>query len=142
MELPHSLLSLIFQTMIQQMWSSIECVRRIFCVLLVNPPRMRRRVTVVGSVCVSVCLLSQISPLEHLFALKILSRTQRTTKVKKFVGFSLKPFHCRDPALPPLKAIRTVGHFPTESTHTHYSIYHVVSGLCGVIVSCGLSTMA
>ena len=50
----------------------------------------------------SVCLLSHISPMERLFVLKTLSRTQRATKVKKFVGFSLKPFRCRDPALPPL----------------------------------------
>ena len=41
-------------------------------------------------------------------------------KVKKIVGFSLKPLRCRDPALPPLKAIRTLDHFPTESTHVHY----------------------
>ena len=39
---------------------------------------------------------------ERLFVLKTLSRTQRATKVKKFVGFSLKPLRCRDPALPPL----------------------------------------
>ena len=80
-------------------------------------------------VCVCVCLLSHISPLEHLFVLKILSRTQRATEVKKIVGFSLKPLHCGDPALPPLKAICTVGHFPAESTHAHYtcsSIYHAV----------------
>ena len=82
---------------------------------------MRRRVTVVVlSVCVCVCLLSHISPLERLFILKILSRTQRATKVKKFVGFSLKPLCCGDPALPPLKAIHTVGHFPAESAHAHY----------------------
>ena len=53
-------------------------------------------------VCVCVCLLSHISPMEHLFVLKTLSRTQRATKVKIFVGFSLKPLRCRDPALPPL----------------------------------------
>ena len=60
--------------------------------------RMRRRVTVVGlcvCVCLCVCLLSHISPLEHLFVLKILSRTQRATEVKKFVGFSLKPLRSR-----------------------------------------------
>ena len=50
----------------------------------------------------SVCLLSHISPMERLFVLKTLSRTQRATKVKIFVGFSLKPLRCRDPALPPL----------------------------------------
>ena len=32
-------------------------------------------------VVVSVCLLSHISPLERLFVLKMLSRTQRETKV-------------------------------------------------------------
>ena len=53
-------------------------------------------------VCVCVCLLSSISPMERLFVLKTLSRTQRATKVKKVVGFSLKPLRCRDPALPPL----------------------------------------
>ena len=53
-------------------------------------------------VCLSVCLLSHISPMERLFVLKTRSRTQRATKVKKFVGFSLKPLRCRDPALPPL----------------------------------------
>ena len=52
---------------------------------------MRRRVIVVGS----VCLLSQISPLEHLFVLKILSRTQWATEVKEFVEFSLKTLHSR-----------------------------------------------
>ena len=39
--------------------------------------------------------------MERLFVLKTLSRTQRATKVKIFVGFSLKPLRCRDPALPP-----------------------------------------
>ena len=53
-------------------------------------------------VCLSVCLLSHISPMERLFVLKTLSRTQQATKVKIFVGFSLKPLRCRDPALPPL----------------------------------------
>ena len=43
--------------------------------------------------CLSLCLLSYISPLEHLFIVKILSRTQRATEVKIFVGFSLKPLH-------------------------------------------------
>ena len=55
-------------------------------------------------VCVSVCLLSHISPMERLFVLKSMSRTQRATKVEIFVGFSLKPLRCRDPALPALYA--------------------------------------
>ena len=78
--------------------------------------------------CLCVCLLSYISPLERLFVLKILSHTQQAMKVKEFVGFSLKPIGCRNPALPPLKGICTVSHFPAESMHVHYSIYHVVSG--------------
>ena len=85
-----------------QSWSSF----------VVNPLCMRRRVTVVRS----VCLLSHISPLECLFALKILSRTQQATKVQIFVGvLDLKPLRCRDPALLPLKAIHTVHHFPMKS---------------------------
>ena len=67
--------------------------------IIVNPRRAcTARVTVVWS----VCLLSHISPMERLFILKTLSCTQRATKVKIFVGFSLKPLRCRDPALPPL----------------------------------------
>ena len=50
-------------------------------------------------VCVSVCPLVNISPLERLFNLKTLAHTQRATKVKIFVGFSLKPLRCKDPAL-------------------------------------------
>ena len=66
---------------------------------LFNPRRAcAARVTVVGS----VCPLSHISSLVRLFVLKTLSRTQRATKVKKFVGFSLKLLCCRDPAPPPL----------------------------------------
>ena len=54
---------------------------------LVNPRRAcAARVTVLGSVCLSVCLLSHISPMERLFVLKTLSRTQRATKVKKIYG--------------------------------------------------------
>ena len=40
--------------------------------------------------------------MERLFVLKTRSRTQRATKVKRFVEFSLKSLRCRDPALPPL----------------------------------------
>ena len=42
-----------------------------------------------------VCLLSHISPTEGLFVLKTLSRTQRATKVKKFVGICLKRLRSR-----------------------------------------------
>ena len=39
--------------------------------------------------------LPHISPLEHLFFLKILSHTQWATEVKKIVGFSLKPLRSK-----------------------------------------------
>ena len=39
-------------------------------------------------VCLSVCPSSHISPLEHLFVLKKLSRTQRAMEVKKLWSFS------------------------------------------------------
>ena len=47
------------------------------------------------SVCLFVCLLSHISPMERLLVLKTLSRTQRETKVKKFVGICLKRLRSR-----------------------------------------------
>ena len=48
----------------------------------------------------SLCLcVHHISPLERLFVLKILSRTQQATEVQKFVGFSLKPLHSKVMAL-------------------------------------------
>ena len=43
----------------------------------------------------SVCLLSHISHTERLFVLKTLSRTQRATKVRKFVGICLKRLRSR-----------------------------------------------
>ena len=61
-----------------------------------------------SGLCLFVCLLSHISPLERLFVLKTLSRTQRAMKVKKIVAFSLKPLRCRDPALTLLYGQRTV----------------------------------
>ena len=63
---------------------------------VINPRRAcAARVTVLGSVCLSVCLLSHISCTERLFVLKTLSRTQRATKVKKFVGICLKLLRSR-----------------------------------------------
>ena len=77
--------------------------------------------------------------MERLFVLKTLSRTQRTTKVKKFVGFSLKPLRCRDPALPTLYSYMRSAIFFRADAHAHYNnTYHVVhlSGHfpCGVTV--------
>ena len=66
----------------------------------INPRRAcAARVTVLGF---SVCPLVANSLQERLFVFKPLSHTLRATKVKIFVGFSLKPLRCRDPALPPL----------------------------------------
>ena len=61
--------------------------------------------------------------MERLFALKTLSRTQRATKVKIFVG-NLKPMHCRDSALPPLygHAYSRPFFLRKALTHAHYSM--------------------
>ena len=60
--------------------------------LFVNPRRAcAARVTVVVRVRLSVCPLVGNSLIKRLFVLKTLSHTQRATKVKKFVGFSMKP---------------------------------------------------
>ena len=68
-------------------------------------------------VCVCVC---HISPMERLFVMKTLSRSQRTTTVKMYVGFSLKPLRCRDPALPPLCGrAYSRPFFLAESTHAY-----------------------
>ena len=73
---------------------------------------MRRRVTVVGSVCVcvcvSVCVSVCLSVKSHLTSGASVRPENTvtclaTTKIKKFVGFSLKPLSCRDPALSLLK---------------------------------------
>ena len=94
---------------------AIELKQKLYMQVVINPRRAcAARVTVVGlSVCVCVCPLSDISPLERLFVLKSISRTQRATKVKNFVGFSLKPLRCRDPALPTLYSyMRSAIFFP------------------------------
>ena len=54
---------------------------------------MRSEVTVVRGM--SVCVSVHISPTERLFVLKTLSRTQRATKVKTFVGICLKLLRSR-----------------------------------------------
>ena len=66
-----------------------------FLVLFINPQcACAARVTVVGSVCLSVN--------QNLFFLKRISRTQSAMKVKIFVWISLKPLRCRDTPLPAL----------------------------------------
>ena len=65
------------------------------------------------SVCLSVCPLSDILPLELLFVLKMLSHTQRATYVKKFVEFSLKLLRSRAMALPAFYSYSAVSHFLT-----------------------------
>ena len=85
---------------------------------LINPRRAcAARVTVVV---VCVCRLVANSLLKGQFVLKTLSHTQRATKVKIFVGVSLKPLRCRDTALARCTATRAVGHFySAENAHAH-----------------------
>ena len=61
----------------------------------INPRRMRVSIVALCmSVCLSVCLLFHISPVEHLFVLKMLSHTQQAKKVKRisaaFVSYGVK----------------------------------------------------
>ena len=81
---------------------------------------MRWRVTVVGSVCLSVCL----SVKSH-FTSGASVRSENTVTYSAGNGGQKNFHHCRDPALPLLKGpcICTVKHFPAESGHGHYSIY-------------------
>ena len=51
------------------------------------------------SVCLSVCLLLSISLLGCLFVPETIPSTQRATRVRKYVGFSLKMIRCRARAL-------------------------------------------
>ena len=61
-------------------------------IFVINPRsvHMRSEGYSTWSVYVSVCLLSHISSMEHMFVLKRLSHTQQATKVEKFVGICLK----------------------------------------------------
>ena len=78
---------------------------------LINPRRACAvRVTVVGSVCLCVCPLLNISPLERLFVSHSVPHTQRAAKVRNFVWFSLKMLRCRARELPSLYGYALVGH--------------------------------
>ena len=72
-------------------------------------------------VCVCVCL----SVKSHLTSGASV-RPENTVTYSAGNGFSLKPLRCRDPALPSLKTISMIGHFPVESKHVHYSIGFMV----------------
>ena len=77
------------------------------CSCIINPRRAcAARVTVVVmSVCLSVCLSDSLS-VRYTSGASFRPENAVTysagNEVKKFVGFSLKPLRCRDPALPPL----------------------------------------
>ena len=84
---------------------------------------MRRRVTVVVlSVCVSVCL----SVKSHLTSGASVRPENAVTYSQgnggqKICGVFSETAPLQRSATPPLKAIRSVGHFPAESAHAHYS---------------------
>ena len=84
---------------------------------LINPRRACAvRVTVVGSVCLCVCPLLNISPLERLFVSQSVPHTQRAAKVRNFVWFSLKMLRCRARTLLSLYGYALVGHFYSVTT--------------------------
>ena len=97
---------------------TIECV---------IPPCMRRRVTVVGSVCVSVkshlTSGASVRP-ENPLTLSVGNGGQNVCGI-----FSETAWLQRSSTLP-LKAIHTLGHFPAECTCVFNHAY-AVSGLCG-----------
>ena len=101
-------------------WNLVRCPesRSVRLSEVINPRRAcAARVTVVV---VCVCRLVANSLLKGQFVFKPLSHTLRATKVKKFVGFSLKPLRCRDTALARCTATRAVGHFySAENAHAH-----------------------
>ena len=81
-------------------------------------------------VCVSVCLLSHVSPMERLFVLKTLSRTQQATKVKKNCGVFSETTPLQRSSTPSIvRPCVQSAIFPAESTHAHY---HVVDQSCPV----------
>ena len=70
--------------------------------------------------------------MERLFVLKTLSRTQRATKVKKFVGFSLKPLRFEDPALPTLYG------YPSGAIFAMRKIAHALSPRVHVVMDAAI----
>ena len=101
--------------------------------IIINPRRACAGgwVCVCVCACVCVCVSVSVSVKSHLTpGASVLQRR------KKFVGFSLKPLHCGDQALPPWKVIcmdaiftaeahmrilifARALHFPAESTHAN-----------------------
>ena len=93
---------------------------------LVNPRRAcAARVTVVGSVCQSVCPCFN-SPLDCLFVPQTIPSTARVTTISSIEPFFLNMLRCRDLSAATTVCIQTVGHFLlAENVHAHY-FYHVV----------------
>ena len=84
--------------------------------VLVNPPRMRRRVTVVGSVGLSVK--------SHLTSGASVRRENLVTYSasnggQNICGVFSETSPLQRSSTPPLKAIPIVGHFPAESAHAY-----------------------
>ena len=90
---------------------------------------MRRRVTVVVlsvCVCVCVCVSVCLSVKSHLTSGASVRPENAVTYSagnggQKICGVFSETASLRRSSTPPLKAIRSVGHFPAETAHTHYS---------------------
>ena len=94
-------------------------------------------------VCLSVCVyVSQHHMSEHLFIFKTLSHTQRATKIKIFVGFSLKPHRCRDPALPAWHGYLQSAIFTLQKMHMRIIRPHVVRSCLLDLLLVWLATVA
>ena len=89
---------------------------------IIDPPRMRRRVMVVGSVCVCLCVCLSVK--SHLTSGVSVRRENPVTYSvgnggKKICGVFYETARLQRSSTPPLKAIRTVSHFPAESAHAY-----------------------
>ena len=81
---------------------------------LVNPrPTCAARVTVVGSVC-----LSMLQPLDCLFVPETIPSTAQVTTISLIQPFILNMLRCRDLSAATIVRIQTVGHFySAENAH-------------------------
>ena len=90
-------------------------------ILVINPRRAcAARVTVLGSVCLSVCPCSN-SLLDGLFVPQMIRRNKRVIRISLIERFSLKMLHCRDLSVTSIVRVHSAGHFLlAENEHAHY----------------------
>ena len=93
----------------------------IMLLTFINPRRAcAARVTVVGSVCLSVCPCSN-SLLDGLFVPQTIQRSKRVIRISLIERFSLKMLCCRDLSVTSIVSAHSAAHFLlAENEHAHY----------------------